>query len=117
MTLADEPARRLIENDLATNFLVEAAAGTGKTTSLVRRMVALLREGITPPDRLATMTFTRKAAAHLREIFQLALEQTHRTETDPIKRNRLAAGLGDIDRCYIGTIHSFCARVLRERPL
>ena len=117
MTLADEPARRLIEDDLATNFLVEAAAGTGKTTSLVRRMVALLREGTTSPDRLATMTFTRKAAAHLREIFQLALEEAHRTETDAIKRNRLAAGLGDIDRCYIGTIHSFCARVLRERPL
>jgi ATP-dependent helicase/nuclease subunit A len=117
MTLADQPARRLIENDLATNFLVEAAAGTGKTTSLVRRMVALLREGRASPDRIATMTFTRKAAAHLREMFQLTLEEAHRAETDAIKRNRLATALGDIDRCYIGTIHSFCARVLRERPL
>ncbi len=115
--LADWEARQAIENDLDTTFLVEAAAGTGKTTSLVRRMVALLREGKTVTDRLATMTFTRKAAGHLREMFQLALEEAHREEMDRLKRRRLATALKTLECCFIGTIHSFCARLLHERPL
>ena len=80
--LVDWEARRAIEDELETTLLVEAAAGTGKTTSLVRRMVALLREGRTVTDGLATVTFTRKAAAHLREMFHLSLEKAYRTETD-----------------------------------
>ncbi|NIQ39051.1 MAG: UvrD-helicase domain-containing protein [Proteobacteria bacterium] len=116
-TLADQDARRSIETELETTFLVEAAAGTGKTTSLVRRMVALLREGQTQPDRLAAVTFTRKAGAHLREMFQLGLEEAHRREPDRKRQERLAIALNELDRCFIGTIHSFCARLLRERPL
>jgi ATP-dependent helicase/nuclease subunit A len=115
--LIDESARRAIEMDLGTTILVEAAAGTGKTTSLVNRMVALLREGKTTPDHLATMTFTRKASAHLRELFQLALERAYRGAMDEVKRKRLARGLRGIDRPFIGTIHSFCAQLLHERPL
>lgn len=117
VTLVDGEARQAIENDLGTTFLVEAAAGTGKTTSLVRRMVALLREGKTLTAGIATMTFTRKAAGHLREMFQLALEEAHRTETDMAKRKRLAVALKEMDCCFIGTIHSFCARLLHQRPL
>jgi len=109
--LADWEARQAIENDLDTTFLVEAAAGTGKTTSLVRRMVALLREGKTVTDRLATMTFTRKAAGHLREMFQLALEEAHRVEMDRLKRRRLATALRELECCFIGTIHSFSITV------
>jgi ATP-dependent helicase/nuclease subunit A len=115
--LADQDARQAIESDLATTFLVEAAAGTGKTTSLLKRMVALLREGGARADCMATMTFTRKAAAHLRERFQLALEDAFRSETDELMQSRLALALRHMDRCFIGTIHSFCARLLRERPL
>ncbi len=117
ISLGDGEARRAIEQELETTFLVEAGAGTGKTTSLVRRMVALLREGKTRTDRLATVTFTRKASAHLREMFQLSLEEAYRGEADSERRKRLGDALRDLDRCFIGTIHSFCARLIRERPL
>ena len=53
--LPDEAARRAIREDLGTSLLVEAAAGTGKTTSLVDRMTALIRTGTTTVDPYSSM--------------------------------------------------------------
>ena len=66
MPTADADARRRIEHDLDTSFLVEAAAGTGKTTQLVRRLVAVLEHGRAEVDGLVAVTFTRKAAGELK---------------------------------------------------
>ena len=115
-TPPDLRERDLIASDLDTTMLVEAAAGTGKTTSLIARMVALLAEGKAPIETLAAVTFTRKAAAELRSRFQIELEKAFRNAKTPA-RERLAAALSGIERCFIGTIHSFCARLLRERPV
>jgi ATP-dependent helicase/nuclease subunit A len=114
---ADQAARDRIERDLGTTFLVEAGAGSGKTRSLVRRMVAVLATGRAAIDTLAAVTFTRKAAAELRGRFQVALEQARTEEEDPQVRARLDAALMGLERSFIGTIHSFCVRLLRERPV
>jgi ATP-dependent helicase/nuclease subunit A len=111
----DQEARDRILRDLDTTMLVEAAAGTGKTTSLVGRMTALVASGACPVDTLAAVTFTRKAAAELRGRFTAALEERAR-EAGGEERERLAAA-ARAERCFIGTIHSFCARLLRERPV
>ena len=113
----DSEARRAIVEDLDSCLLVEAGAGSGKTYSLVERMVALVRENRCTVGGLAAVTFTRKAAAELKGRFQLALEKALAGEVDPIKRERLGRALGELDRCFLGTIHSFCAAVLRERPV
>jgi ATP-dependent helicase/nuclease subunit A len=97
-------------------MLVEAAAGTGKTTCLIARMVGVLREGKCRIETLAAVTFTRKAAAELRTRFQLALEKAA-SESSGEQRERLVVALNHVERCFIGTIHSFCARLLRERPV
>ena len=60
--LPDQAARDAIAEDLGATILVEAAAGTGKTESLVRRMVALVRTGAAPVERISAVTFTIKAA-------------------------------------------------------
>ena len=112
----DQHQRELIVTELDRNMLVEAAAGTGKTTSMVGRMVALLGEGKCPVATQAAVTFTRKAAAELRARFQLALERAVRSEKGA-RQKRLGEALAHIERCFIGTIHSFCARLLRERPV
>ena len=115
----DVQARQRIVTDLYTTFLVEAGAGSGKTTSLVQRMVALVRTG-TEIRKIAAITFTRKAASELRTRFQIALELALRDETSALsdpERENLAQGLQDINLCFHGTIHSFCGRLLRERPL
>src|SRR5262245_16436013 len=70
----DHDQRKLIVNELDRNILVEAAAGTGKTTSLVARMIRLLQEGKCTIDKLVAVTYTRKAAAELRGRFQIELE-------------------------------------------
>jgi ATP-dependent helicase/nuclease subunit A len=99
-------------------MLVEAGAGAGKTTCMVERMVALLREGRCEVGTLAAVTFTRKSAAELRSRFQAAL---HKTASDAGlgqgERQRLQSALSHVERAFIGTIHSFCARLLRERPV
>jgi len=115
--LADADDRRAIVERLDTNILLEAAAGTGKTTCLVSRMVALIREGKTSVERLTAVTFTLKAAAHLRETFQVSLERAATDEADLKRRERLEGALRNISACFIGTIHAFCARLLRERPV
>ncbi len=113
----DQAARDRIVSDLDTTFLVEAGAGSGKTKSLVDRMVALLASGRTEIDTLAAVTFTRKAAAELRGRFQVGLEKARTAEKDAPVRDRLDAALNGLERSFIGTIHSFCARLLRERPI
>lgn len=119
--LPDQEARDRIARDLETNLLVEAGAGSGKTTALVGRLVALIEEGVATADELAAVTFTRKAAGELRERFQIELETRLRkarlSGDDDVATDRLAQALDEIDRVFVGTIHSFCARLLRERPL
>ncbi|MEO5509232.1 MAG: UvrD-helicase domain-containing protein [Longimicrobiales bacterium] len=118
--LPDEAARRRIRDDLDTSLLVEAGAGAGKTTEMVRRMVSLVRTGRAGVQQIAAVTFTRKAASELRERFQTALERAlheARSAGDSTAEMRFDQGLRDIDRAFLGTIHAFCARLLRERPL
>ena len=113
----DQDQRRLVLTELNRCVLVEAAAGTGKTTCIVGRMVELLRRGECADIRtLVAVTFTRKAAAELRGRFQVALEKAVRgAEGD--EEERLCRALDNIEQCFIGTIHSFCGRLLRERPV
>jgi len=57
---ADQDVRDRVTTDFETTFLLEAGAGTGKTTVLVRRILALLRAGRAPIDRIVAITFTRR---------------------------------------------------------
>ena len=114
----DQAERDRISGDLDSNLLVEAGAGSGKTRSLVDRMVALVGTGTCTVDRIAAVTFTRKAAAELRQRFQVSLEQAlASTPPEDPRHERLEYAIRDLDRAFLGTIHAFCARLLRERPL
>ena len=115
--LPDSDARAAIRTDLDSTLLVEAGAGSGKTTMLVDRMLALLGEGRAEPDNLAAVTFTRKAASQLRRRFQAALEAASRGESEPGCRARLEAARSSLDRVTIVTIDAFCAQLISERPL
>ena len=112
----DQLAREQIVRDLDTNMLVEAGAGSGKTTSLVNRMAALVARG-TPVERIAAVTFTRKAANELRERFQIELERRARAKpAHDEETRRYDRALRDSSRAFLGTIHAFCGRLLREQP-
>ncbi len=109
--LSDRSDRRVIEEELGVNLVVVASAGTGKTEALIRRMVASVVSGTADIDSLVAITFTRMAAGEMRARFAEKLREK------AADSEHAAEALRKIDRCFIGTIHSFCARLLRERPL
>ena len=119
----DKESRRRIREELDRNFMVEAAAGTGKTTSIVDRMVNLVASGSCEIERLVAVTFTRKAAAELRERFQAELRrraaelQQGSSPGEQATYLRLQSASDYVSRAFVGTIHSFCAALLRERPI
>ena len=114
---SDQTDRDRILQDLDTTLLVEAGAGSGKTTSLVGRLLALIESGV-QAEQIAAITFTNKAADELKERFRLALEKAFRVaEQGSQTRKRFADALGNLDLMFIGTIHSFCSLLLRERPI
>lgn len=113
----DQADRDRIARDLGTNLLVEAGAGSGKTKSLVDRVLSHVEQG-TPVEQIAAVTFTRKAAAELRERIEVRLEAALRAAIPESESGqRLARARAQLDRAFIGTIHSFAARLLREHPL
>jgi ATP-dependent exoDNAse (exonuclease V) beta subunit len=116
--LADAKVRRRILTDFGTTLFVEAAAGTGKTTALVGRIVALICEGISTLDRIVAVTFTEKAAGEMKLRVQAEIERARKTEDVTSERSaRLAKALSQLELARIGTIHAFCGDLLRERPV
>ena len=115
--LADAEARRRIREDFDTNLVVEAAAGTGKTTELVGRIVALLRAGRTSLDRIAAVTFTDKAAGELKLRLRGELESARVSSTGADEAKLLEDALAALETAHIGSLHSFCLDLMRERPV
>jgi len=95
-----------VVSDPRPRILVSAGAGSGKTRLLVAYYVrALIDEGI-PAERLVAVTFTRKAAGELADRIRAELRSRGRPD--------LAWSL---DASSIGTIHSLCRRLIKERAL
>ncbi|MFO0685632.1 MAG: UvrD-helicase domain-containing protein [Sandaracinus sp.] len=113
----DAEARARIESDLDRSLLVEAAAGTGKTTALVRRIVRLVATGRARLPEIAAITFTERASGELVLRLRERLETARESASDPGERARLEEALADFEAAYVGTIHGFCAELLRARPL
>jgi len=109
-----DAAARLHAVDPSQNVVLEASAGTGKTRVLVERYVNLLRAGV-DPDHILAITFTRKAAAEMRErIIERLREASRQSEFDRGRWRELKDRLADI---AISTIDAFCLSLLRDSPL
>jgi CRISPR-associated exonuclease Cas4 len=122
--LADQQHRLRVLTDLAATLLVEAAAGTGKTSLLAGRVVCLLAHGI-PPCEIAAITFTEFAAGELRERIARYLDATISGDIPeelqivfgrrPAKQERTALEQARerLDELTCATIHGFCHALLR----
>jgi len=100
--------------DPRRNVVLEASAGTGKTRVLVGRYVNLIREGVAPANILA-ITFTRKAAAEMRE--RIVHELRRASTESPGDAERWRALRDRLNEIAICTIDAFCLLLLREFPL
>ncbi len=103
--------------DLNRNLVVIAAAGSGKTTVLVKRYVRILLEkpALGVPNVLA-ITYTEKAAAELKERIFREISRRF-AEASGAQQARLFEILNQLTEAQIFTIHGFCSRVLRQFPL
>jgi ATP-dependent helicase/nuclease subunit A len=114
--LADKDARRRILTEFESTFFVEAAAGTGKTTALVGRIVGLVSARAATLDRIVAVTFTEKAAGEMKLRLRSEIEKA-RTSAAPEQRDRLDRALSELELARVGTIHAFCGDLLHERPV
>jgi ATP-dependent helicase/nuclease subunit A len=107
----DQPARERFATDFDTNLAVNANAGSGKTTAISRRLATLatLPRGREELPRTVVVTFTRKAAAEIRQrARQVLLAQVR------AKGPAAAGALDLLDQAFFGTIHSFCLTLARR---
>ncbi|MCB0985205.1 MAG: UvrD-helicase domain-containing protein, partial [Ilumatobacter sp.] len=110
----DQEDRDLVTGALDRTLFVEAGAGSGKTTALVGRVLALVEAGV-PIGSIAAITFTEKAAAELRHRVRKELTTA---SAGSGRRGELArAALEGLDLAPIGTLHAFARRLLGEFPV
>jgi ATP-dependent exoDNAse (exonuclease V) beta subunit len=115
--LDDRAARDRIRTSLGESLVVEASAGTGKTTELIARIVAVLAGGLTTISHIVAVTFTNKAAGELKLRLRQELDRARSSAITPAERSNVEHALEHLEEAAIGTIHSFCAQILRERPV
>ncbi|MBI5500831.1 MAG: UvrD-helicase domain-containing protein [Deltaproteobacteria bacterium] len=118
----DQEHRDRAVAERARNVLLDAGAGTGKTTILIERLVRLLapEDGARPMDvhRVAAVTFTRRAAGELRlRLRERLLAELTRDGLGEGRATDLRRALAGLDLAYVGTIHSFADRLLRLHPV
>ena len=104
------------------NVLIDAGAGTGKTSILVDRLVEMVAPTHKAPaialSRIAAITFTRKAAGELRlRIRERLLRELSKVQPATERDGQLREAIAELDTAYVGTIHSFADRLLRLRPV
>ena len=143
MSLPDQNTRDVAAREFTRNLVITAGAGTGKTSLLVERAVNMILTGQAALDRVVIMTFTKKAAAELRERIADALivimevtdpkvdrEPHPHSEADRSLKWLAKQGLDDRDLCRrsrdalgvlesaaVGTIHGFASDLLRRHPV
>jgi ATP-dependent helicase/nuclease subunit A len=117
MVPPDQAARDRITEDLDTTLFVEAGAGSGKTSALVDRVLALVTGGEAELRSIAAITFTEKAGAELRDRIRSELEKRAAVDPENEEAARCRLALDQLDGAAIGTLHSFAQRILTEHPI
>ena len=125
---ADSAARRIALTALDRTLLVEAGAGSGKTSVLAGRVTSLLAAG-KPPREIAAITFTELAAGELRErishfvseaadgVVRPDLQSAFPDGPTASQRVLLAKARDALDELTCSTIHGFCQRLLTPYPV
>jgi ATP-dependent helicase/nuclease subunit A len=106
----DEQVRQAVVGELDCTLFLEAGAGSGKTSCLVSRFVALVESGLAA-DHIAAITFTEKAAGELVDRIRVELQRR------AVDNTRCRDALPMLDNAAIGTLHSFAQRILTEHPI
>ena len=107
--------------DASRNLVIRANAGSGKTSVLIERVVQIMARGWAAGnpihiEKIAAITFTRKAAAELQDRLHKAFEEECSVSTNAQEKEFWLEASRNLSRAMIGTIDSLCGRILREFP-
>ncbi|WP_256754745.1 exodeoxyribonuclease V subunit beta [Mesorhizobium sp. Mes31] len=128
LIVPDQDARERCVTDFSTNLVVEAAAGTGKTTLMSCRVAMLLAEG-RHPGTIAAISFTEASASELGKRIHsvvdellsgsvpLELKATLPNGLSPEQENALEVAVAYIDELTVTTIHSFCQQIIVDNAV
>lgn len=114
--IRDFDERKRVVEDLGHSFVVEAGAGTGKTSILLERVRNIILSEKALLSEIVMITFTEKAAAELKMRLRNRLEEEYK-EGNKKKSGIVARALEDFERGNVSTIHSFAVGMLKERPI
>jgi ATP-dependent exoDNAse (exonuclease V) beta subunit len=128
MSVPDLEARKRALTDFQSNILVEAAAGTGKTSLMAARVAMMIANG-TDPAKIAAITFTELAASELEGRIRWTIDELRARRLPPALRGVIQLPLGATERERLDTaaprvseittttIHGFCQNILRSHGL
>ena len=100
--------------DAAGEILVSASAGSGKTFVMIEKIISLILSGRADVSSVLAVTFTKAAAAEMKERLRSAIFARIGQVQDEAVRARLKAQLSEIGTADICTLHSFCSNVIRR---
>lgn len=95
--------------------LVSASAGSGKTFVMIEKMISLILAGEAEVSSVLAVTFTKLAAAEMKERLRAALVRSVNGTQSPAVRARLREQISEIGTADVCTLHSFCTGLLRRR--
>lgn len=104
------PQQKMAIETVDENLVVTAGAGAGKTRVLVDRLLYILKKGLAQVDEIVAITYTNKAATEIKDRLRGEVKKLKDNENFAKIRRKLGMS-------YIGTIHSFCFRLLQENPV
>ncbi len=90
------------------NILISASAGSGKTHTMISRLVRLVKEENVNVNQILAVTFTEKSAIDMKEKLKKALSSCKGD------KERIYQQIALIPTCDISTLHAFCARLIRS---
>ena len=99
--------------DAQGRTIVSASAGSGKTTVMIEKIIRLIKSGCSV-DELLAVTFTKKAAAQMKEkLCKALIEAINQPDCELERRNMLKKQLSEVPSADISTIHSFCSKLIK----
>jgi ATP-dependent exoDNAse (exonuclease V) beta subunit len=128
VSVPDLDARKRALTDFESNMLVEAAAGTGKTSLMAARVAMMIAAGI-DPAKIAAITFTEPAASELEARIRWTIDELRHGRLPPALSGVLSLPLGKAARTQLDaaaprigeitatTIHGFCQGILRSHGI
>ena len=95
------------------NILVSASAGSGKTFTMIQKLVELVLNN-TDLKKLLVVTYTNASASEMKQRLYSKLVECLAEQTDENKKDYIAEQIDSIDGCDIGTLHSVCKKILQN---